>query len=141
MGRSTGLVAPPSSKTAVAFSPRRGRCPTGGAVISGAGRLKAKYVIHAVGPLYGENDGRDAELAAAHRQSMQLAADAGCVSIAFPAISAGVYGYPLNKAAPVALQTVAEMPGAASSIRLARFVLFDQRALDAFETAAKQSLK
>jgi len=115
---------------------RQGRCPTGHAVITGAGKLKAKFVIHAVGPRYGHDPAREAELlASAHRESIRLAVEAGCTSIAFPAISTGAYGYPLQEAASIAIRTVRSALEHAPTIRRVRFVLFDQEALRVFERA------
>jgi len=115
---------------------RQGRCPTGGAVITGAGKLPARHVIHAVGPRYGRNPTLEAEsLALAYRESLRLAAEAGCESVAFPAISTGAYGYPLEEAAAVALDAVREFLSDESSIKLVRFVLFGEHALRAFEKA------
>jgi O-acetyl-ADP-ribose deacetylase (regulator of RNase III) len=115
---------------------RQGRCPTGGAVITGGGKLKARYVIHAVGPRYGRNPAKEAELLeSAHRESVRLAVENGCTSVAFPAISTGAYGYPLEDAAPVALRAVRDAVANAPSIRLVRFVLFGDEALRAFEKA------
>ncbi len=118
---------------------REGRCPTGRAVITHAGRLHAKYVIHAVGPRYGEHGRRhEALLESVHAEAMRLAAEARCETVAFPAISTGVYGYPIDEAAPVALRSVARALRAETSIRLVRFVLFDRSALAAFENAARE---
>ena len=84
-------------------------CPTGSAVISGAGNLSARYVIHAVGPIWnGGQSGESELLASAYRTSMKLARDHNCKSIAFPALSAGAYGYPLDQASLVALRTTIE---------------------------------
>ena len=115
---------------------RQGGCPTGEAVITGGGKLKARYVIHAVGPRYGRNPAKEAELLkSAHRESIRLAAENRCTSVAFPAISTGAYGYPIEEAAPVALRAVRDALAAAPSIRLVRFVLFGDEALRAFEKA------
>ncbi len=117
---------------------RQGRCATGHAVITGAGNLKAKHVIHAVGPRYGRDPAREAELlASAYREAMRLAAEAGCTTIAFPAISAGAYGYPLDEAASIAIRTIRSALDQAPTIRCVRFVLFDQQALRAFERALR----
>jgi len=85
-----------------------GWCATGQAVITPGFRLPAKYIIHTVGPVWGaqEDDVSDALLASCYRTSLELAADYGLKSIAFPAISTGVYGYPLRRAAQVALRSV-----------------------------------
>ncbi len=86
-----------------------GRCPTGDARITGGHRLPARHVIHAVGPKWhGGSEGEDALLASAYRRSLELARDHGLKSIAFPAISTGIYGFPPERAAPIALRTVAE---------------------------------
>ena len=84
--------------------------PTGQAVITSAGELPARYVIHTVGPVYGMNGGRDAELlAACYQNSIELAASHDLRSIAFPSISTGAYGFPKHEAAPVVYKTTAEM--------------------------------
>jgi O-acetyl-ADP-ribose deacetylase (regulator of RNase III) len=109
-------------------------CPTGSAVISGAGRLPAKYVIHAVGPVwYGGDSGEPELLARAHRQALELAAGHECRSVAFPAISTGVYGYPLELAAETALQATIEFLEKHHQPALVRFVLFSEDALHVFE--------
>jgi O-acetyl-ADP-ribose deacetylase len=114
-----------------------GGCATGDAKITGAGRLHAKHVIHAVGPVWrGGDQGEPELLASCYRRAIELAAQHGCRRVAFPAISAGIYGYPLEQAAAVAIRsTVAalrEHPG----VEEARFWLFDQRAHDAFAATA-----
>src|SRR5688572_10811914 len=84
--------------------------PTGQAVITSAGELPARYVIHTVGPVYGMNGGRDAELlAACYQNSVELAASHDLRTVAFPSISTGAYGYPKHEAAPIVYQTTAEM--------------------------------
>jgi O-acetyl-ADP-ribose deacetylase (regulator of RNase III) len=113
-------------------------CPTGGAVITGAGKLPAQFVIHAVGPVY--RDGKHGEpqlLASAYRSCLEAAVKAGCRSIAFPSLSTGAYGYPVEEAAPVAVQTVADSLKATTGLTLVRFVLFDQPSYDAFAAAVK----
>jgi O-acetyl-ADP-ribose deacetylase (regulator of RNase III) len=117
-------------------------CPTGSAVISTAGELPARYVIHAVGPRW--HGGRSAEaeqLASAYRTALELAAEHGCRSVALPALSTGAYGYPMDQAARVALQTVIEfLRDRAGPPLQVRFVLFDQAAYDAFAAALEQLL-
>lgn len=109
-------------------------CPTGSAVISTAGKLAARYVIHAVGPIWrGGTSGEPHLLASAHRRSLELAAANDCRSIAFPAISTGVYGYPLDVAAEVALSTALEFLAAPRELSEVRFVLFGSQALLAFQ--------
>lgn len=118
-----------------------GGTPTGTAVMTPAFNLSGqgvKYVIHAVGPVWQGGQAGEAELlASAYRHSLQLAAENGCQSVAFPAISTGVYGYPLEKAAPVALRTVLEFltthPGL--SVRL---VLYDMGTLNVFQRALRE---
>jgi O-acetyl-ADP-ribose deacetylase (regulator of RNase III) len=116
-------------------------CPTGSAVISGAGNLRAKYVIHAVGPVWrGGNAGEDVLLASAYRTSLNLAAEHACRNIALPALSTGVYRYPLEKAAHVAVTTAIgflESLSTQVSLNLVRFVLFSSDALAAFEEALR----
>lgn len=102
-----------------------GSCPTGGAVITTAGRLNARWVIHAVGPVYrGGTHGEPELLANAYRACLQLACDHGAASIAFPSISTGVYGYPIEQAAPIALETVLRHLREPSSLQRVVFVLF-----------------
>ncbi len=99
--------------------------PTGQAVITTAGRMAAKYVIHTVGPVYGRGGKDKAELlAACYRNSLRLAADKGLKTIAFPAISTGVYGYPLDEAAKVSSQAIEKFLRADKSIEEVRLVFF-----------------
>jgi O-acetyl-ADP-ribose deacetylase (regulator of RNase III) len=103
-----------------------GGCPAGEARLTRGYRLKAKYVIHGVGPIY-RGTPRDAELlASVHRHALRLASEHGIASVAFPAISTGVYGYPMEEAAPVALQTVIDYLRDHPEIKLVRFVLFPE---------------
>ncbi len=118
-----------------------GGCPTGSARMSKAyGRLKSKWVIHAVGPKYQGGPADAGRLSSAYRESMKLAEKAGAKTVAFPSISTGIYGYPVGEAALVAIKTVSEclveMPG----IENVRFVLFDARTFSAYE-AAKNALR
>lgn len=114
----------------------RGRyCPTGSAVVSDAGDLPARWVIHAVGPVWhGGGAGEPELLAGAYRTSFRLAAELGATSIAFPSISTGVYGYPIDLAAQIAIDTVSDAlamePG---SIERVTFVLFSRETLEVFE--------
>ncbi|QEO13376.1 O-acetyl-ADP-ribose deacetylase [Agromyces intestinalis] len=114
--------------------------PTGEAVATGAGRLAARWVIHTVGPVWPGSAGPEASarrslLIAAHRNSLALAADLGAGSIAFPAISAGVYGWPVDDVADVAL-SVASTAEADAAPPHVRFVLFSERVADAYRAAA-----
>lgn len=117
-------------------------CPTGSAVISGAGRLPARFVIHAVGPVYrdGQHD-EPALLASAYRRSLELACEHQCQSVAFPALSTGAYGYPLAEASRIALQTVVDFLRTNQAPRLVRFVLFGETAFQAFEEALSEMAK
>ncbi len=116
-------------------------CPTGSAVISVAGNLPARYVIHAVGPIWQGGDSAEADLlASAHRRCLELAVENDCSSIAFPAISTGVYGYPVDKAAAIAIGTSADFLRRHSKPNIIRFVLFSRDALETF-AAALQSIE
>lgn len=113
-----------------------GGCETGDAKITTGGRLKAKYVIHAVGPVY--RDGRSGEselLASAYRRSLKIAVEHWIKSIAFPSISTGAYRYPVADAADVALRTVIGFLKENPQIELVRFVLFDDRTYAAYQSA------
>ena len=107
--------------------------PTGEAVITTAGNLPARYVIHTVGPVYGEHNGREAQLlAACYKNSLRLAACHSLKSIAFPAISTGVFGYPLSQAAAVASQAVMEYLADDDIVKEVRMVFFKRSDADAF---------
>jgi O-acetyl-ADP-ribose deacetylase (regulator of RNase III) len=111
--------------------------PTGQAVATTAGRLPAKHVIHTVGPVYSASHDRSELLASAYRQSISVAVSIGARSIAFPAISAGVYGWPMADAVRVAVSTVMEqIRRTPDALDVVRFVLFSDAALHAFEHAA-----
>jgi O-acetyl-ADP-ribose deacetylase len=111
-----------------------GGCATGDAKLTGAGRLPARFVIHTVGPIWRGGGAGEAELlAACHRRSLELAASHGCRAVAFPAISTGLYGYPVELAAPVAVDAVRD--AAAFPLELVRFVLFSDGHLAAFRRA------
>jgi O-acetyl-ADP-ribose deacetylase (regulator of RNase III) len=113
-----------------------GGCNTGDAVITGGYLLKARYVIHTVGPVYRGPDKRTERLLkSAYQKSLELAQAKGIRSVAFPSISTGVYGYPFGKAAPLALKTVAEFLKKNAEIALVRFVLYSDNAFSAFEKA------
>jgi O-acetyl-ADP-ribose deacetylase (regulator of RNase III) len=114
-------------------------CPTGGAVITGAGDLPASWVVHAVGPRWGGGSHGEADLlASAYRASLRLAHEHKVVSIAFPAISLGIYGYPLEEGAAIAVRTVAEHLGGPTTIERATFVLRSEDTFDAFEEALRR---
>ncbi|MBI5756363.1 MAG: O-acetyl-ADP-ribose deacetylase [Nitrospirae bacterium] len=113
-----------------------GGCPTGDAVITTGGKLKAKYVIHAVGPVYhGGNRGEPELLASAYQNSLRRASENVINSISFPSLSTGAYGYPIDAAARIALKSVIEYLKEHEEIRLVRFVLFGADAYRAYEAA------
>ncbi|HBP19157.1 MAG TPA: O-acetyl-ADP-ribose deacetylase [Planctomycetes bacterium] len=115
-----------------------GGCPTGDAVATPAfGLRQAERVIHAVGPIYGRNEGRDEELlASAHRRSLEVAAAEGCRSIAFPAISCGVYGFPIARAAQIALVVIRDAL-LAGQVEEVRYVLFADAEFQVFAQALR----
>ncbi len=118
---------------------RIGTLPAGKAVITTGGRLAAKHVIHTVGPIYGGGERGEAEtLASCHRESVRLSDEHGLASLAFPAISTGAYGYPVNDAAPIAISSTLEALAVAKHVTLCRFVLFDLSTVRAFQRAAEQ---
>jgi O-acetyl-ADP-ribose deacetylase (regulator of RNase III) len=106
--------------------------PAGRAVATTAGSLRARWVIHTVGPVYSRSEDRAPVLASCHVESLRVADEVGARVVAFPAISTGVYGYPLHEAAPVALRAV---HGTDTRVEEVRFVLFDERAYEAFASA------
>lgn len=111
-------------------------CTTGDAKITTAGTLPATYVIHTVGPVYrGGNNGEPELLARCHQRSLEVALENNLQTVAFPAISCGVYGYPIPEAAAIATRTVAAFLAKHENIRLVRFVLFDQATCTAFRMA------
>lgn len=112
-----------------------GPIEAGEAVITAAFDLPNRSVVHCVGPVYSKNKPVAEKLAACYSRAMQLAAEDGARRVAFPAISAGVYGYPLDEAARVAQRAVADCAADRGSVELARFVLFSDQALAAFDAA------
>ncbi|MGA3096331.1 MAG: O-acetyl-ADP-ribose deacetylase [Bryobacteraceae bacterium] len=119
---------------------RIGRCPAGDAVATGAGRLPAQYVFHAVGPVY--RDGAHGEpelLASCYRRCFALARERGVKTISFPAISTGVYGYPIEEAAGIAVrEAVSQLARSDCEVERVVFVLFGGRAYEAFEAALER---
>ncbi|ORT58329.1 O-acetyl-ADP-ribose deacetylase [Streptomyces sp. CB03238] len=103
--------------------------PTGTAVATTAGRLSARWVIHTVGPVFSTEEDRSALLASCYRESLRLADELGARTVAFPAISTGVYRWPMDDAARIAVETVRSTE---TAVEEARFVLFDERAYEAF---------
>ncbi len=113
-----------------------GGCEPGDAKATGAGRLPAKHVIHAVGPIWRGGDAGEAELlASVHRRAIELANELGATSVAFPAISTGAYGYPVELAAPVAIDATSSALESHPLVEMARFVFRDQRTLDSYRAA------
>jgi len=113
-------------------------CPTGSAVMTGGGNLKAKYVIHAVGPGYSGSPKDAALLAAAYRKSLELCSQSNISSVAFPSISTGIYGYPVGEASRIALNTVVDYLEKRQDIKLVRFVLFDSNTYQIYAAALKE---
>ena len=111
-------------------------CPTGSAVVTGAGSLKAKHVIHAVGPIWGGGHRGEAELlAGAYRRCLELAVEHNCQSIAFPSLSTGAYRYPVDQASRVAIKTVVDFLHEHGRPSVVRFVLFDAGTYGAYAAA------
>ncbi|ESQ00920.1 O-acetyl-ADP-ribose deacetylase [Streptomyces sp. ADI96-15] len=103
--------------------------PTGDAVATTAGRLPARWVVHTVGPVWSASEDRSELLASCHRNALRVAGELGARTVAFPAISTGVYRWPLEDAARIAIETVRATPTSAEEVR---FVLFDDRAYEVF---------
>jgi len=115
-------------------------CETGNAKATTGGNLPAKYVIHTVGPVY--RDGNHSEpdlLAGCHRRSLEVAVEKGAKTVAFPAISCGVYGYPIPDAARIAVNTTGDFLKSHAGVERVRFVLFSQDVYSAFEKALKET--
>lgn len=106
--------------------------PTGQAVATTAGRLPARWVIHTVGPVYAKDEDRSAVLASCYRESLRVADELGARTVAFPAISTGVYGWPMGDGARIAVETVRAVR---TRVEEVRFVLFDAQAYAVFEAA------
>jgi O-acetyl-ADP-ribose deacetylase (regulator of RNase III) len=118
---------------------RIGGCPTGSAVATGAGKLPAKFVFHAVGPVYRGKEQDVEQLASCHLKCLDLALEKGCRSIAFPAISTGAYGYPIAEAAVIAVGSVhGWLLNHPEGVEKVTFVLFDRETLAAYEAAQKK---
>jgi O-acetyl-ADP-ribose deacetylase (regulator of RNase III) len=112
----------------------QGGCLPGKAVITGGGNLQVKYVIHTVGPVWhGGNTNEETTLGNAYQNSLVLAEQYECETLAFPSISTGAYGFPLQLAAPIALTTISQFLSQAQSLKEVRMVLFDVAALEAFQ--------
>ena len=107
--------------------------PTGQAVATTAGRLPAQWVIHTVGPVYARSEDRSELIADCHRNALRIADELGAQTVAFPAISTGIYGWPIDDAARIALAAVAATD---TDVREVRFVLYNQAALEVFQARA-----
>lgn len=126
-----GAITRAAGPEALAARRQLGGCPTGEARIGPGGALRARYIIYTVGPIYYDGQrGEPMRLAGAYRSSMALAQAHGLRSLAFPAISTGIFGYPLEAAATVALGTIRDTWPECPAVERVRFVLFDRRAYD-----------
>lgn len=131
-GGVAGAIVRKGGKIIQEESDKIGYCPVGSAVITGAGALKAKYVIHAVGPRMGEGD-EDRKLKSATIKSLELADAKGIDSIAFPAISTGIFGFPLKRCAEIMLSTVIEYLNTKKTVlKKVVFCLFGKEAYNIF---------
>ncbi len=117
-----------------------GGCPTGSAVATTAGNLKARYIFHAVGPIYRQRGDEAGLLASAYQSCLDLAEQYQIHSIAFPSISTGVYAYPVVQAAPIALTTIIKHIEHQTSLQQILFVLFDNNTYAAYQQAAAKLL-
>jgi O-acetyl-ADP-ribose deacetylase len=116
-----------------------GSLPAGKAVLTTAGNLPVKYVIHTVGPVYRGGDHAEAEqLASCHRESIRIADEHGLASLSFPAISTGAFGYPVQEAAMIAIRSTLDALTLANHLNRVRFILFDLATLNAYSRAAQQ---
>lgn len=133
-----GAIHRAGGPTIMAQCRKIGGCPTGEAVITTGGKLKAKYVIHTVGPIYRDGTKGEAKLLqSAYKKSLELAREKGLQSISFPAISTGIYGYPLDEAAHLALNTCIEFVRGNTDIKLIRHILFSSKIYDIYSTQLK----
>lgn len=118
---------------------QRGTLPAGQAVTTSGGNLNARYVIHTVGPVwYGGNKNEPQVLESSYCHSMEQANLKACESMSFPSVSTGAFGYPVHEAAQIALRTIADLLHQPKSVKLVRFVLFDQRTYKAYAAAAEK---
>jgi O-acetyl-ADP-ribose deacetylase len=132
-----GAIHRAGGPTILAECRRLGGCPTGDAKLTGGGRLKARHVIHTVGPVYRDGGHGEAELlASAYRRSLEVASEHGLRTVAFPSISTGAYGYPVRDAARIALRTVRDYLAQHEEIEQVVFVLFSDGDLQLYREAA-----
>ncbi len=131
-----GAVHRAGGQSILAECRRLGGCDPGDVKPTTGGALPAKHVLHAVGPIWrGGGEGEAELLASCHRRAIELADELGCRSVAFPAISTGAYGYPVELAAPVAIAATKTALTAHPSVELARFVFRDEKTLGPYRTA------
>ncbi|MCC8190313.1 MAG: O-acetyl-ADP-ribose deacetylase [Planctomycetes bacterium] len=131
-----GAIHRAGGPTILAECRQIGGCPTGGAVMTGAGNLPAKRVLHMVGPRWRGGKAGEADLlASCYREALGLAGAAGLETVAFPSVSTGIYGYPVEQAARIAIRTIRDVLAGGGPPRLVRMVLFDDRTLAAYEEA------
>lgn len=123
-----------------ALHARRGPLPAGEAVITTGGALRARHVVHTVGPIWSGGAEDAKTLASCYRASLLLADTEGATSLSFPSISTGAFGYPIEEAAPIALRTIAEVMPALASVRLVRCVLFSDADLAIYRRALETIL-
>lgn len=136
-----GAIHRAGGPTIMAECRKIGGCPTGSAVATTAGNLPATYVFHAVGPIYRSSPEDARLLASAYRACLQLAEQYHIASIAFPALSTGIYGYPLNEAAPIALRSIIDHIKQPTSLKHVTIALFGDKAYRAFEQALEKELQ
>jgi len=122
---------------------RIGHCPVGGAVVTGAGKLRARYVIHAVGPVWGRQPDTESDrlLASACREALARAKEKGVSSIALPSISTGIFGFPIERAAPILLRTAREHLETGAPPRRVVFCLFGAEAFEVYRRALESSVE
>lgn len=136
-GGVAGAIAAAAGPELTAASRAIGHCPAGGAVVTVAGDLPQRAVIHAVGPVWaGGGSGEEGLLAACHRAVIARAAEHGLATFALPAISTGIFGYPVDRAAPVAVAALRAAMADAPGVTLARFCFLDPAVRDAYAAAA-----
>ena len=135
-----GAIHRAGGPTIMAECHKIGGCPTGSAVATSAGNLPAKYVFHAVGPIYNGTDEDERLLRSAYQTCLNLAEQHKITSIAFPSLSTGVYGYPLDEAAPIALSTIIAHIQKPTSLKQVTMVLFGDRAYREFEKTLEKLL-
>jgi len=125
-----------------AIRAKQGECPAGEAVITGGGRLKARYVIHTVGPVWHSGKHREDELLRnAYRNSLRLAVENKVQTVAFPSISTGVYGFPIERASKIAFGVVADFAKENPQLKEVRFVVFSQKDFDVYSPLFEPTAK